>query len=143
MNESLRFHSTSALGLPRSLPPGGAVICGKFFPGGSVVSVPAYTIHRDKEIFGADAEEYNPERWLAPGASKNFDKSFVPFSVGPRACVGRNVAMMELAVIIASLVRRYDFELEEPQAELKTLEGFLRKPVELPAGIRKRDVVKS
>jgi len=79
LSESLRYHSTSSLGLPRILPPQGATICGRFFPGGSVLSVPAYTIHRDPEVWGKDAEEYNPDRWLPEGARKEFDKSFVPF----------------------------------------------------------------
>ncbi len=138
LQESLRYHSTSAIGLPRVLPAGGAVICGKFFPGGSVVSVPAYTIHRTTSIFGADAEKYNPERWLAPGAAKKFEKSFVPFGTGPRSCIGRHVALMELNVVLASLVRRYDFELKDPKAQLETVEGFLRKPVELQAGFKRR-----
>ncbi|MCO5547857.1 hypothetical protein L7F22_001309 [Adiantum nelumboides] len=58
INESLRFHSTSSLGLPRIIPTGGSTICGKFFPSGTVVSCPAYTIHREKEVWGDDAEEY-------------------------------------------------------------------------------------
>lgn len=86
INESLRYHSTSSLGLPRIIPVGGSNICGKFFPSGTVVSCPAYTIHREKEIWGDDAEEYNPERWLKKDR-KELEKAFIPFSVGPRACV--------------------------------------------------------
>lgn len=138
LSESLRYHSTSAIGLPRVMPPGGATICGKHFPEGTIVSVPAYSVHREKEVFGQDAEEYNPDRWLAPDARRNFEKAFIPFSVGPRACVGRNVAMMELSILIAAIFRRYEFQLAEPDKPLPTFEGFLRKPVTLIAGLKRR-----
>lgn len=138
LSESLRFHSTSALGLPRSVPPGGATIGGHFFAEGSVVSVPSYTIHREKSVYGEDAEEYNPDRWLAPGARQKFEKAFVPFSVGPRACVGRNVAMQELSILIAALIRRYDIVLKHPDMPLDTVEGFLRKPTVCEVGFLRR-----
>lgn len=134
LNESLRYHSTSSLGLPRLLPEGGATVCGRYFPGGTVLSVPAYTIHRDPSVWGSDAESYNPDRWLQADAAQRaeFEKSFVPFSVGPRACVGRNVAMMELRMLIATVFLKFDVELLHPERELHTIEGFLRKPTTLP-----------
>lgn len=138
LSESLRYHSTSAIGLPRVIPAGGATVCGQQFPSGTILSVPAYTLHRDKSVFGADAEEYNPDRWLAPNAKRDFEKAFIPFSVGPRACVGRNVAMMELSILIAAIFRRYDIVLAEPDKPLDTFEGFLRKPVKLEVGLKRR-----
>ncbi len=62
--------------------------------------------------------------------------AFIPFSYGPRACVGRNVAEMEMALIVATVFRRYEFELY--QEELETREGFLRKPLGLQVGMRRR-----
>ncbi|TKY90036.1 hypothetical protein EX895_000034 [Sporisorium graminicola] len=139
LNESLRYHSTSAIGLPRVIPEGGATVCGQRFPAGTILSVPAYTLHRDKSVFGEDADEYNPDRWLAPNAKRDFEKAFIPFSVGPRACVGRNVAMMELSILIAAIFRRYDIVLAEPEKPLETFEGFLRKPVQLDVGLKRRN----
>lgn len=138
ISESLRFHSTSALGLPRVVPAGGATIEGKYFPAGSVVSVPSYTIHRNTAVWGQDAEQYNPDRWLEQGARARFEKAFVPFSVGPRACVGRNVALQELSILIAAIIRRYDVVLKYPDQELDTVEGFLRKPTVCEVGIKRR-----
>ncbi|SPO20574.1 probable Benzoate 4-monooxygenase cytochrome P450 [Ustilago trichophora] len=139
LSESLRYHSTSAIGLPRVIPAGGATVCGQHFPAGTILSVPAYTLHRDKSVFGQDAEEYNPDRWLAPNAKRDFEKAFIPFSVGPRACVGRNVAMMELSILIAAIFKRYDIVLAEPDKPLDTFEGFLRKPVQLDVGLKRRE----
>lgn len=137
VNETLRYHSTSGIGLPRQVPLDGegVVIRGHFFPPGTVLSVPTYSIHHSKEIWGEDADEFRPERWekLTP-RQKN---AFIPFSYGPRACVGRNVAEMEMKLIVASWVRRYDVTLL--QDYLDTKEGFLRKPLGLDVAIKGRN----
>lgn len=125
------------MGLPRVVPPGpGVTIAKHHFPAGTVLSVPAYTIHHSKEIWGEDADEYNPDRWEEARITERQKNAFIPFSYGPRACVGRNVAEMELALIVATVFRRYEFELH--QDTLETREGFLRKPMGLNVGVRQR-----
>ncbi|KAJ7315041.1 cytochrome P450 monooxygenase [Mycena albidolilacea] len=150
INEGLRIHSTSALGLPRVVPEGGLVIGDRAFPAGAVLSVPSYSIHRDPAVWGADVEAFRPERWLGPAVGEGeaewearkdaMQRAFNPFSVGPRACVGRNLASLELQIIVASIMRRYHFVLEKPEQELQTSEGFLRKPLRCDVGIKRRDV---
>jgi len=136
INETLRIHSTSSLGLPRVVPPGpGITLFGHHFPPYTVLSVPAYTIHHSKEIWGSNADEFVPDRW--DHLTERQKTGFIPFSYGPRSCVGRNVAEMELALIVATTFRRYDFDLY--QEELETREGFLRKPLECMVGIKKRN----
>ena len=137
ISETLRIHSTSSLGLPRVVPPGGVTLFGRFFPAGTVLSVPAYTIHHSGEIWGPDADEFVPERW--DRLSERQKNAFIPFSYGPRSCVGRNVAEMELCLIVSTVFRRYEFELY--QQELATREGFLRKPLECRVGLRKRQSI--
>ncbi|KAJ8474598.1 hypothetical protein ONZ51_g7102 [Trametes cubensis] len=83
INETLRIHSTSAIGLPRVVPAGGLEVCGKWFPEGTVLSVPSYTIHRDRSVWGEDADEYRPERWFEQDKNA-IHKAFNPFSFGPR-----------------------------------------------------------
>lgn len=120
INETLRIHSTSGIGLPREVPEGGLTVMGKTFPPGTVLSVPTYTIHRDKRVWGEDVEAFRPERWFEQDQAE-IQKTFNPFSFGPRACVGRNLASMELLIIIASILRRYDFVLEEPNKPVSIL----------------------
>jgi len=135
IKEAMRIHNTSSLGLPRVIPPGpGITLLGHHFPQGTVLSVPAYTIHHSTEIWGPDAEEFRPERWAT--VTEKQKAAFVPFSYGPRACVGRNVAEMDLALIVSTVFRRYEFEIR--QGEMETREGFLRKPLGLQVGMRKR-----
>ncbi|KFA65083.1 hypothetical protein S40285_03137 [Stachybotrys chlorohalonatus IBT 40285] len=136
INEALRHHSTSAFGLPRLIPADspGITILGNYFPPGTVLSVPAYTIHHDKGIWGPDADQFKPERWEEVTARQK--NAFLPFSYGPRACVGRNVAEMEMKLIAATWARRYGVRLR--QEVMKTREGFLHKPLGLQVGIVRR-----
>ncbi|KAL8856553.1 MAG: hypothetical protein Q9178_006868 [Gyalolechia marmorata] len=144
INEILRIHSTSSLGLPRVVPNPCPITIPSHpfsFPPGTVLSVPAYTIHHSPSIWGPDAHEFKPLRW-APGTLTDRQKAaFIPFSYGPRACLGRNVAEMELAMIVSTVVRGFEFELRE-SGELETREGFLRKPVRCLVGMRRRRSVK-
>ncbi|CUA69360.1 Benzoate 4-monooxygenase [Rhizoctonia solani] len=148
INEGLRLHATSAMGLPRVIPPGTTLeVCGEKFGPGSVLSVPSFTIHRDQAVWGEDVEAFRPERWLEAGSDVQagvgtgpMAKAFNPFSYGPRACVGRNLASMELQIIISSVFARYEFKLLKPNESLKTREGFLRKPLDCHVGMKRRVV---
>ena len=66
-------------------------------------------IHENEQIF-ADAHAFRPERWLGAGG-KNLQRYLVPFSRGTRACVGINLAWAEMYLTIASLFRRFDFDV--------------------------------
>lgn len=135
IDEAMRLHSTSALGLPRIVTASeGIQYADEHFPKGTVLSVPSFTIHHDADIWGADVEEFRPDRWL--NATPRQRMGFNPFSFGPRACVGQNVAHMELALIVGTAFRRYDFALY--QEELFSHEGFSKKPVDCWMGIRRR-----
>lgn len=137
LNETLRIHSTSGIGLPRQVPDDspGLHLNGYFFPPGTVLSVPTYTVHRSREIWGPDADEFRPERW--EDVTPRQKNAFNPFSYGPRACVGRNVAEMEMKLIAATWARRYEVFLR--QDDMQTREGFLRKPLGLEIGMRRRE----
>ena len=138
IKETLRIHSTSSLGLPRVIPPHnpGIELNGHFFPSGTVLSVPAYTIHHSTEIWGANADSFDPERFSKERLTERQKHAFVPFSHGPRACVGQNLASMELAIFVSTIFHRYEFDLR--QDHLETREGFLRKPMGLKVGMRRR-----
>lgn len=135
IDEGMRLHSTSSIGLPRIVTtPTGVSFQNTHFPQGTVLSVPSYTIHHLAEIWGSDVEEFKPDRWLQ--LSERQKTAFNPFSYGPRACVGRNVAEMELAIILGTVFRRYEFVLH--QEKLQSHEGFSKKPKECWVGIKRR-----
>jgi hypothetical protein len=50
--------------LERVVPRDGAVICDVHIPAGTIVGINAWVLHRDESIFGSDAEDFRPERWI-------------------------------------------------------------------------------
>ncbi|PBK64907.1 cytochrome P450 [Armillaria solidipes] len=130
INEGLRLLCTVGVGLPRVATENGIMISGNYFPGGTVVSSPSYTIHRDPTVWGNDVEDYRPERWFECDSAA-VAKAFTPFSVGPRACIGRNLAMLELQIIIASILKR----------KPNVAKAFLRKVTGCRVGVKRREVV--
>ncbi|KAK9283804.1 hypothetical protein L1049_012058 [Liquidambar formosana] len=69
-------------------------------------------LHRDPEIWGVDANEFKPERF-SDGVSKacKFPQAYVPFGLGPRLCLGRNFAMVQLKVVLSLIVSKFTFSL--------------------------------
>lgn len=79
-------------------------------PKGLSIWIPVLAIHHSKDLWGEDANEFNPERF----ASKSFTPGrFIPFSAGPRNCVGQAFAMMEAKIILAMLISRFSFTISE------------------------------
>lgn len=60
----MRVRPAVGLNITRVVPPEGAELDGEFFPGGTTVACNGWVLHRDKETFGEDADEFRPERWL-------------------------------------------------------------------------------
>lgn len=58
-----------------------------------------------------------------------------------RACIGRNLANLELQIIVASILKRYHFVLENLDEVLPVREGFLRKPIGCRVGMKRREVL--
>lgn len=138
IEEALRLRPPSSFGLPRIVPKGGRCIANKFIPEGVTVSVPTYSILRDESVF-KDASVYNPDRWLThdPEEKKRMMNNHIPFSTGPRACIGRNISYFEQAVVIATIVKFYDAGIQEG-FQLETQERFNSNPGDLPMAMRRR-----
>lgn len=128
IEEALRVRPASSFGLPRIVPEGGRHIAGQFVPGGVTVSVPTYSLLRDESVFDR-AIEYVPDRWMTedPEKKRAMMNNHLPFSTGPRACIGRNIAYFEQIVVIATLVKFYDCIVPEG-FQLETQERFNSNP---------------
>lgn len=64
IKETFRIHPAATISLSRHVPQGGAYICGQFFPAGTRVGVSPHVVGRDTKLFGEDADEFRPERWI-------------------------------------------------------------------------------
>lgn len=119
LNEGMRLCPTIPDSMRRLVPPGGAVVCGQHLPADTVVSIPPWSSYRSSRNF-ARPDEFVPERWLpSPDKEGGQDSKIVfnPFSLGPHNCPGQNLAWLELRLILARLVWRFDMAIP-PGVEL-------------------------
>jgi cytochrome P450 len=112
LQESLRMYPPVPGNMPREVPSEGAIIDGRFVPGGTGVSVCQWASYRSERNF-KDANHFHPERWLGhdPQYANDQRDVFQPFSFGPRNCIGRNLAYMEMRLILARLIWNFEIEL--------------------------------
>jgi cytochrome P450 len=104
-------------------------ICGFAIPAGSVVVLCPYLIHRDPEYWERP-EEFDPERFAEEAKADRPKYAYLPFSAGPRVCIGKAFAMMEMQLIVATIAQRYRLDLEpghrvivDPQVTLRARHG--------------------
>ncbi|KAL5354952.1 cytochrome P450 [Aspergillus floccosus] len=115
--ESLRLSYGLVIRLPRVSPSDALQYKDYIIPPGTPTSSSSYTVHRDETIF-PDPDKFDPERWIrASHEGKNLTRHLVSFTRGSRACLGMNLAYMELYLTIASFVRRFDIELHDTTPE--------------------------
>ncbi|OTB02816.1 hypothetical protein M426DRAFT_322406 [Hypoxylon sp. CI-4A] len=134
IKEALRLHPATGLPIERIVPAGGATIAGRFFPEGSIVGVNTWIEHRNPHIFGQDANDFRPERWLSDGAEKIafMNRHWIPFGLGSRTCIGRHISHLEISKLIPRLVRNFNFELSPdlamPESSWGTANFWFVKP---------------
>ncbi|EMD67451.1 hypothetical protein GGP41_007347 [Bipolaris sorokiniana] len=113
LKESLRVHPVVPIPIFRKTPQGGNAIDGQWIPENTRVAVSQFAAYHHSTNF-KDADSFIPERWL-PGTGYDSDHkdAFQPFSLGPRNCIGQNLANHEMRIILAKLLWNFDFELCE------------------------------
>ncbi|KAK4793465.1 hypothetical protein SAY86_023900 [Trapa natans] len=84
---------------------------GTFVPAGSTVTYSIYSVGRMKEIWGEDCMEFRPERWLSEKGDR-FDPprdgyKFVAFNAGPRTCLGKDLAYLQMKSVASAVLLRY------------------------------------
>ncbi|KAB2575281.1 Pisatin demethylase [Lasiodiplodia theobromae] len=140
IKEALRIHPATGLPLSRVVPKGGATISGHFFPEGTVVGVNTWVAHYNKQVFGQDAHEFRPERWLvSKEAQQSLDRYWLPFGHGSRTCIGKNIALMEISKVIPHLVRHFDLSLVDPNQEPTTHNVWFVKQQNIRVTAKVRD----
>ncbi|KAI1859785.1 hypothetical protein JX265_010234 [Neoarthrinium moseri] len=107
IQETLRLKPSVPAGLTRLTPASGLQIDEITIPGDTIVSVPAHTIQRDPR-FWKDAEAFVPERWEGLSPEK---APWIPFTRGQFSCPGRNLAFMELRMVLSRIALRFDISL--------------------------------
>ena len=86
------------------------VVCGRHVPAKSLIAIMPYVVHHHRKLW-PDPERFDPDRFTPENIRSRSRYSYIPFSVGPRACVGLSLAMLELVLIIATMAQRFRFHL--------------------------------
>lgn len=94
----------------------------------TVVSMQAYTTHRDIDFF-PNPEKFDPDRWINADEAElsRMKEMFMPFSKGTRNCIGSHLALMELKLVTAALVSRYTMTVAPTmkESDMDTKDHFL------------------
>ncbi|KAF5016196.1 hypothetical protein F66182_12201, partial [Fusarium sp. NRRL 66182] len=124
IKEAMRMHPGVSYPLERVVPRGGAELCGTYLPEGTVVGVNAAVIHRNRDIFGHDADHFRPERWLEGSEEKikEMDRNLLTFGAGTRTCIGKNISIMEVGKFVPQMLRQFNVEWasSEPEWQVTT-----------------------
>merc|ERR1712150_83972 len=99
---------------------------GKHVPAGTVVDIQLYTLHHNPTVWD-NSMEYRPERFLPENIAKMHGYAFVPFSAGPRNCIGQHFSMQEQKVILGRILHRYEIAVD-PDFKLDYQVGLVTRP---------------
>lgn len=89
-------------------------ILGQSIPANSIFLLSIYALHRDPTYY-PEPEKFDPDRFDPALVKARPKLAYMPFGAGPRMCIGNHFAMMEMQLILAMLVQKFDFELLDEQ----------------------------
>ncbi|KAF1950357.1 cytochrome P450 [Byssothecium circinans] len=146
IKEGLRLMPPVSNLFARMVPKEGKVIDGVYVPGGTEVTSHAYSMQRDEGMYGEDAETFRPERWMqSEEKALEYEAGQFTFGVGPRVCLGKDIAIMEIYKLLPEIVRRFDIELVDEgkyvvSGGVAYNEGFLGRFIEKGETVEAKNV---
>ncbi len=125
IKESLRMYPPAASLFERvSVATDKEVVLGDYcIPGGTLIDVNVIAIHRNPQIWGNDAEEFKPERFL--DMKHHVAYSYLPFGLGSRRCIGESFSLQEQLIILLHVVKQFRLGLQQQQ-ELEWTKGSIQ-----------------
>jgi cytochrome P450 len=123
IQEVMRLCPPGPSEVERTIMKGGTTIAGERYPEGVMVGVPLWSLSQNEEVWG-DASQFRPERWIVSDHEDTFNppeevnrlkRSYHPFSKGVGACLGQKMAMIQICIIVARTLWRYDVQNAQGQ----------------------------
>lgn len=108
VNETLRLYPAAYILARTSVAP--CTIAGYDFPADTTMIMAQWVMHRDLRYFD-DPEVFQPERWLNGLENRLPAGAYFPFGDGPRRCIGQGFALLESALVLATIAQKYRFKL--------------------------------
>ena len=150
VRESMRMHPGVGMLLERYVPAGGLSLPngGGFVPQGAGVGINPYIMGRNKSVWGEDADTFRPERWLkAEGETeeayqhrlREMNAADLTFGGGSRICIGRNIALLEVYKVVATLLSRYEIKLVDPNKEWDVVSTWFPRQKGIITYLNKRE----
>ncbi|KAI9562749.1 hypothetical protein GHT06_010203 [Daphnia sinensis] len=96
-------------------------------PVGASISVQIYALHHNEEVF-TDPSSFKPERFQFEQSIGRHPFAFIPFSAGPRNCIGQKYAVYEEKAILVALLRKFHFAIDARHLPIKETHGIIMKP---------------
>ncbi|CAH0025357.1 unnamed protein product [Clonostachys rhizophaga] len=140
INESLRCHPAVGLTMERMVPANGVKLAGYFLPGGTIAGCSAWVLHQDTDVYGKDAADFRPERWLeaTPEQRRKMNNTLFSFGAGARTCIGKNISLLELYKLVPAILRKFELELAHAEASWKTHNAWFVRQREFYVRLKER-----
>ena len=150
VREAMRLHPAVGMILERFVPAQGLTLPdGSSVHPGTVVGMNPYVIGRNASVWGKDVDTFRPERWLRDEAGGESEDAFtarlammnnsdLTFGAGSRVCIGKNLGLLEVYKVVATLAARYDIELAHPEREWKVINSWFMRQEGLEVRLSKR-----
>jgi cytochrome P450 family 4 len=99
---------------------------GHLLKAGSSIHLHIYDLHRNPEIY-PEPERFDPERFLPENCQKRHNFAYLPFSAGPRNCIGQKFAMLEIKTVLCGILSEFILEpVDTPETMVPILDVVLR-----------------
>ncbi|KAJ3276411.1 hypothetical protein HDV01_005034 [Terramyces sp. JEL0728] len=112
---------------------------GYFVPADTNCTISVCALHNNATLY-PEPQTFNPDRWLPEEESKRSPFSWLPFSIGSRGCIGRQFAMLEAKIVLATIVRHYFFLIPGAENVKPISSSAIRKPTPFNIKLFPREV---
>ncbi|XP_061401492.1 cytochrome P450 4g1-like [Musca vetustissima] len=95
-------------------------------PKGTTILIAQYAVHRDPKSY-PNPEKFDPDNFLPERMAKRHYYSFIPFSAGPRSCVGRKYAMIKLKILLSTILRHFEVKCNQQEKDFRLQADIILK----------------